>query len=149
MPDFERAAAIEAIKRDTLGLITGERYVDCRDNRRVRRQASARARPDATHQRRASNRQPRYVSALVRRSPMSPSRVVTAEPRFPRSTLLHGMVHGVPVAGPSTPRSSTGPRPDDLSVELGHHGDDVAATVAADGLRRDRSGGRAGPPSAC
>ncbi len=58
--------------------------------------------------------------------------VIATEPRWPRSTLLHGVVHGVPVKGPVVADQ----RPDaaQVDVALGHHGDDVAATLAAAGL---------------
>lgn len=61
--------------------------------------------------------------------------VIAAEPGWPRSTLLHGAVHGVPVAGDVVADA----RPDgtSLGVVLGHHGDDLAATLTAAGLGAD------------
>ncbi|GAB3002908.1 hypothetical protein [Saccharothrix stipae] len=58
--------------------------------------------------------------------------VLGAEPGWPRSTLLHGAVHGVPVSGGvvADGRPSSGV----LDVALGRHGDDVAVTLAAAGL---------------
>ena len=44
------------------------------------------------------------------------------------------MVHGIPFTGPVDPSLVNQPAPADLSIELGHHGDDVAATVASDGF---------------
>jgi hypothetical protein len=63
--------------------------------------------------------------------------VLTSEPTFPRSTLLHGVVFGVPVAGPVP--AGLDPRPDPAAVEvaLGHHGDDVAAALVSLGLGVD------------
>ena len=63
------------------------------------------------------------------------SSVVVAEPRWPRSALLHGAVHGVPVTGPVVADA----RPDDsvLGVALGHHSDDLASTLLAAGLGAD------------
>jgi hypothetical protein len=57
---------------------------------------------------------------------------VSTEPRWPRSTLLHGSVHGVPIAGPVP--VDRRPRSRDLGVALGHTTDDVAAALAAAGI---------------
>ena len=132
MPDFD-VHMIEAIKRDTLGLVTGERYAAPQQQFRVG--GAMRAAPTFDTTQRISDvlqTQTPYVSAI---SPFAEvaSRAVIAEPRFPRSTLLHGMVHGVPVTGPVDAALVNRPAPEDLSVELGHHGDDIAATVAAEG----------------
>jgi len=62
------------------------------------------------------------------------SRVVSSEPLFPRSTLLHGCVHGVPVGGPVDPGLENRPAATDLSVIIGHQNDDAVATAAADGF---------------
>jgi hypothetical protein len=58
--------------------------------------------------------------------------VIGGEPRWPRSTLLHGAVHGVPVAGAVV--ADARPDAQSLLVALGHHGDDLAATLTARGL---------------
>lgn len=61
--------------------------------------------------------------------------VIATEPRWPRSTLLHGAVHGVPVTGAVV--ADGRPGADTLELALGHHGDDVAATLTAQGLGAD------------
>jgi hypothetical protein len=57
---------------------------------------------------------------------------VAAEPAWPRSTLLHGAVYGVPVAGPATIENR--PKTADVAVVLGEHPDDLAAALASAGL---------------
>ncbi len=58
--------------------------------------------------------------------------VVAAEPAWPRSTLLHGAVYGVPVSGPVSVENR--PTTADVAVVLGEHGDDLAAALASTGL---------------
>jgi hypothetical protein len=58
--------------------------------------------------------------------------VVATEPRWPRSTLLHGSVRGVPVSGPVI--IDQRPDPPAVDLALGHDSDDVAAALAAAGL---------------
>ncbi|HEY2814120.1 MAG TPA: hypothetical protein VGJ03_11700 [Acidimicrobiales bacterium] len=60
--------------------------------------------------------------------------VLPSEPTFPRSTLLHGVVFGVPVAGPVPAGLDPRPDPATVQVALGHHGDDVAAALVSLGL---------------
>ena len=59
--------------------------------------------------------------------------VLPHEPTFPRSTLVHGVIYGVPVAGPVPAGLDPRPEPGDVAVVVGHHGDDVAAVVASTG----------------
>jgi hypothetical protein len=49
----------------------------------------------------------------------------------PYSSLLHGVIHGVPVTGPVV--ADQRPRSEDVSVAVGFHNDDLAAQFAADG----------------
>lgn len=60
---------------------------------------------------------------------------VHAEPSWPRSSLLHGSVYGVPVA-PMAPAAMADnrPAPDAVDVTWGAHDHDVAATLAASTL---------------
>ena len=50
----------------------------------------------------------------------------------PYSSLLHGVVHGVPVKGGVV--ADQRPKPDDARLALGYDSDDIAAVFAADGL---------------
>lgn len=68
--------------------------------------------------------------------------VIAAEPRWPRSALVHGVVHGVPVRGKVV--ADARPDPAGLDVALGQHGDDVAATLMALGLGADTADERRG-----
>lgn len=58
--------------------------------------------------------------------------VAATEPRWPRSTLLHGAVFGVPVKGPVV--ADDRPAAPTIDLALGHTSDDVAAALAAAGL---------------
>jgi len=60
---------------------------------------------------------------------------VHAEPSWPRSSLLHGSVYGVPVA-PLAPAAMADnrPAPDAVDLTWGAHDHDVAATLAASTL---------------
>jgi hypothetical protein len=128
------ARTVDALKRASLGLTTGERY-DAAGTAPAARPGPLASGSPATTSAIADAIEPttKFVSAVTPFADRA-SRVVTAEPRFPRSTLLHGMVHGIPFTGPVDPSLVNQPAPTDLSVELGHHGDDVAATVASDGF---------------
>ena len=64
------------------------------------------------------------------------SKVIHSEPSWPRSSLLHGSVYGVPVrAGPGL-AVGPDPRPAPAAVDAvwGEHGADVAAAMVANGL---------------
>ena len=62
--------------------------------------------------------------------------VIQSEPHWPRSTLLHGSLYGVPLATQAAVQPSTDNRPDaaELQMVWGEHGDDVAATLASTAL---------------
>jgi hypothetical protein len=126
---------VDALKRASLGLVTGARYDAHGAALGVRPGLLAGGGSSDTTSAIADAITPttRFVSAVTPFADLA-QRVVTAEPRFPRSTLLHGMVHGVPFTGPVDPSLVNQPAPTDLSIELGHQGDDVAATVASDGF---------------
>ncbi len=129
MPEFE-LNAVDAIRRDSLGLVTGARYDRPEEAVALRPNLAA----DHTAQIRAAIEPTTTYAAVLSPFAEAARRVITAEPRFPRSTLLHGVVHGVPVASPVDESLVNRPAAADLSIELGHHGDDVAATVATDGF---------------
>jgi hypothetical protein len=57
---------------------------------------------------------------------------VQTEPAVPRSTLLHGCIFGVPIAG--APPVDNRPVSASVGVVLGEQGDDVAAALASSGL---------------
>jgi hypothetical protein len=58
--------------------------------------------------------------------------VVQTEPAVPRSTLLHGCIFGVPIAG--APTVENRPASSAVGVVLGEQGDDLAAALASTGL---------------
>ena len=58
--------------------------------------------------------------------------VIQTTPGWPRSTILHGVIHGVPVSGPVI--ADRQPKAAALDAALGVHGDDVAAVMASAGL---------------
>lgn len=60
------------------------------------------------------------------------SNIIQAEPAVPRSTLLHGCIFGIPIAGPATVENR--PAQSAIGVFLGEQGDDVAAAMASNGL---------------
>jgi len=138
MPDVERRK-IDAVRRDTLDLATGERYAQLDVSSPVIGQHAARAATagaaldPGARIRAAIEPTVSYTTAI---SPFADAarRIVATEPRFPRSTLLHGMVHGVPVAGALDKSLVNRPAPTEVSIVLGHQGDDAAATVATDGF---------------
>ena len=58
--------------------------------------------------------------------------VIQTTPSWPRSAMLHGVIHGVPVRGPVD--ADQRPTPAALDAALGVHGDDVAGVMASAGL---------------
>jgi hypothetical protein len=113
--------SIRKTLRESLGLMTADRYstpAEAKFSRNAAEPLLAEA-----------------VSPLQAYSP-SASRligdaisVVATEPRWPRTTLLHGLVHGVPVKGPVV--IDLRPDPSAVDLAIGHHGDDVASALAA------------------
>lgn len=120
----DQTRKVKSAMRESLGLQTRMRYSTVTD-------------PVAE----PSFADPKVASALTPVKDFAPrasrlvekaSAVVATEPRWPRSTLLHGVVHGVPVRGPVVVDQR--PSAASLDVALGDDGDDVAAALAAAGL---------------
>ena len=120
-----RRRTVEALRRESLGLPTGARY------------SMGKAGLTQRTARLAGDRLQEFADPITEFRPVASafvndaSVVVATEPRWPRSTLLHGAIHGVPVAGPVTidQRPSNG-----IDIVLGRHLDDVAAGLAAANL---------------
>jgi hypothetical protein len=120
-------ARLDAERRATLGLPTQQRYAG---PEQVLRRATGQQRTTA---------QPFEPTDLI--SPHNPwffdevGGVSPAVPRWPRSTLLHGSVFGVPVDG----RIVVDQRPgtEEIAVAVGAHVDDVAAALVARGVAGD------------
>ncbi|HKE70007.1 MAG TPA: hypothetical protein VKB55_12165 [Nocardioidaceae bacterium] len=126
--EIDRSRTVTAIRREAF-LTTADRYSAQLDGQSATRDASSISAED------------RLASVAETAKAFTPSfsaladvgaSVVASEPSWPRSTMLHGAVHGVPVAGPIVADG----RPDaaELDVALGHHGDDIAATLTSAGL---------------
>ncbi|CAN0515015.1 unnamed protein product, partial [Phaeothamnion confervicola] len=60
-------------------------------------------------------------------------RIIKSRPRHLFSTLLHGVVHGVPMGGRIT-INDLRPNPKATGLAIGLHGDDVAAALASEGM---------------
>lgn len=60
------------------------------------------------------------------------TRFVATEPKHTYSTLLHGQIHGVPIAGPVV--ADRRPDPDRIEVAVGTQIEDVLASFAVSGL---------------
>ena len=122
------AGRVDAVRRGTLGLATAERYGST-----VAPQQPAAPTDPGSLISRAVKPGTSYVPQLSPFAEVAGS-VVSTEPEYPRSTLLHGCVHGVPVSGPVEAALENRPAPTDLGVVLGHHGDDIVASTATDGF---------------
>ncbi|HEX3609325.1 MAG TPA: hypothetical protein VHU14_06625 [Solirubrobacterales bacterium] len=141
---------VEGIRRATIGLHSAERYAPAETA-----QAAGAEKPAAPHNAEAApaaapiERLPAADATAAIRAALEPEtryepyatpfadvarRVVASPPTFPRSALLHGVVHGVPVGGAVEPALEGRPEPDAIAVVLGHHDDDALAAVAADGF---------------
>ena len=72
------------------------------------------------------------------------SAVVQSEPHWPRSSLLHGSVYGVPVGRALAASADVDQRPraDDVQLVWGEHNDDVAAALASSALASDDASAR-------
>jgi hypothetical protein len=116
--------SVASARRETVGLQTAARYGKVQQATAASVFSDARVLEAATPAKSFSPLASRFVDGAAS--------VIATEPRWPRSTLLHGVVHGVPVKGPVV----VDQRPDPASVDaaLGHDGDDVAAALAAAGL---------------
>lgn len=103
---LQRATAAKAVTRESLGLSSGGRF------------GAATAATSFTP----------AVSKFVEGA----GKVLTAPPRHPRQSLLHGVVYGVPVRGQIV--LDQRPAATDVDVAIGLHGDDLAAVLASAGL---------------
>jgi hypothetical protein len=131
-------AELDAIRRATLGLRSAERYAPADGGGPAAPEDLAPPERPTTADAAAAIRgalapETRYVPHATPFADVA-RRVVASPPTFPRSTLLHGVVHGVPIGGTVDPGLERRPAPDALAVVLGHHDDDVLAAVAADGF---------------
>jgi hypothetical protein len=124
-------AMVQAARRSSVNLASAERYSSPEPTAKT--QGLAVAEDPAARIERAVKPTTAYQPTIT---PFADTarRVVSSEPLFPRATLLHGCVHGVPVSGAVDPQLDNRPAAADLGVVLGHHGDDAIATVAADGF---------------
>lgn len=111
-------AVMTAAKQATLGLPTGQRF--------------AKAVPKSGGAAESLLASEAYVHSKSRFAEDA-GKVRRASPRHVFSTLLHGVIHGVPLAG-RRPGPDQRPRPGDVSVALGLHGDDVDAALATAGM---------------
>jgi hypothetical protein len=132
--------AVEEVRRATIGLRSAQRYAPADgggDGAAPAEADAAAARPAAADAgaaiRGALAPETRY-EPLATPFADAARRVVASPPTFPRSTLLHGVVHGVPVGKAVAAELERRPAADALGVVLGHHDDDVLAAVAADGF---------------
>jgi hypothetical protein len=116
--------SVMAARRDTLNLKTAARYAPAVSEPAV----SAGANPKIVE----------AMSPVAKFTPLTASfsdsaaAIIATEPRWPRASLMNGVVFGVPVAGPVV--ADQRPDPAAVDLALGHHGDDVAAVLAASGL---------------
>ena len=128
------AAQVEAERRATLGLATGRRYRSELGGVEVR----------AMSERLRAAAPPGPALALEGIAHVVPHDVAfydeavavfPTEPRWPRSTLLHGSVLGVPVDGRIAVDQR--PHPRGIAVGIGTHNEDVAAALVAAELQGD------------
>jgi hypothetical protein len=115
---------VQSARRQTLGLATANRYGNLADALVSRTAAEPLIEQLATPVKPFAPGVSRLISEAAE--------VIAGEPRWPRSTLLHGSVHGVPVKGDVV--ADQRPNAASLDLAIGHHGDDVAAALAAAGL---------------
>ncbi len=130
------SAASTAVMRESIGLETATRYpvsnatfsaATLQSNQRSSSETAQRLTDIASPVRPFVNTSSRYVDKA--------GAIIAAEPRWPRSTMLSGVVHGVPVAGAVV--SDQIPNARAVDTVLGVHGDDVAAVLASAGLSSD------------
>jgi hypothetical protein len=119
----QQYAATQEALRKALGLTTGERFSP-RPVTTVARRAAAAGSATFTPRDQLTE-----VTSVVAASTFAAEAAVrfTARPWHLRSTLLHGSVYGVPVAGPVDLDGR--PREADVTVALGQHDDDVLAAL--------------------
>lgn len=115
---------IKQARRETLGLKSGTRYGVVADALAQPTVSESKVAAAAISAKSFAPQASRFVDKA--------SAVIATEPAWPRSTLLHGVIYGVPVRGPVVVDQR--PKGDQVDVALGHHGDDVAAALAASGM---------------
>ena len=119
-----QSRTVQSVRRESLGLATANRYGNLAGNV-VSRTAAEPLLEEAAAPVKAFSP---HVSRLIGAA----SDVIAAQPSWPRSALLHGIVHGVPVKGPVVVDQM--PNASAVDLALGCHGDDIAAALAAAGL---------------
>ena len=119
----DRGRTILGVQRASLGLQTASRYGNLAAGQVSRTAAEPLLASAATTAKTFSPAVSKLVGDAVN--------VIAAEPKWPRTALLHGSVHGVPVNGPVVVDQR--PQAPQVDLALGHHGDDVAAALAAAG----------------
>lgn len=117
---------VQAAMRSSLGLMTAQRY----DPQEKTLQQQTRASSEVVLKQLAEN----VVAFEPGRSVFvdQVSSVVAAKPKWPRMTLLHGVVHGVPVR--ESVKVDQRPDPRQVDGALGRHLQDLVSTLAAPGL---------------
>jgi hypothetical protein len=115
---------IQSARRDTLGVSTANRYGNLADNLVTRAAVEPLMEQAATPVKAFAP----GVSCLI----SAASQVIAAPPSWPRTTLLNGTVHGVPVTG--AVMADQIPAASGVDIAIGHHGDDVASALTAAGL---------------
>lgn len=123
------ARSLDAARRGTLGLQSGSRYPSGLEGAHA---IGTRAVADQEARLKDVANPIRPYQTTASRFVDQASKVVTTEPRWPRSTLLHGSVHGVPVRGPVV--ADLRPSGAAVEVAVGLHGDDLAAAFASTGM---------------
>jgi hypothetical protein len=115
---------VQSILRDSLGLTTASRYGNLAADTIPRNAVEPQLQEVASPMKAFS---PASVKLAA-----DATTVIASEPKWPRSALLSGSVHGVPVNGPvivdQMPSAPT------IDLAIGHNGDDLAAALAAAGL---------------
>jgi hypothetical protein len=118
---LDQSRSVDRFKRESLGLETAERYAPVAGAREARSRAAV----DVTRTVTTGETYKPAISAFADEA----ISVVSSEPAWPRSTLLHGALYGVPVSG-AAPVDNR-PAASSVGVALGEHGDDLAAALAS------------------
>jgi hypothetical protein len=121
---LDETRSVDRLRRESLGLETAERYAPGASASAARSRGAV----DVTRGLTKGETYKPAISALADEA----IAVVSAEPAWPRSTLLHGALYGVPVSGPA--QVDNRPAASSVGVALGEHGDDLAAALASSAL---------------
>ncbi len=111
-------------KQASVGLDVATRYA----TKAVALQAGVRAAPTAAAATKLKPGLQQATAAFADRA----TAVIQTEPHWPRSSLLHGSLYGVPISGPVT--IDNRPAASELDAVWGEHGEDIAATLASTAL---------------